>query len=74
MLFSAGMSRPESLVRSARILEGLAATKQDGGAPQDALSIRLLTIQVLQAWQAYCERVPFSTMPNWASLSPYLRC
>ncbi|CAL8462240.1 g1771 [Coccomyxa elongata] len=49
MLFSAGMSRPEVLVRSARILESLAATKQAGGAPQDALSIRLLTVQVLEA-------------------------
>lgn len=51
MLFSAGMSRPEVLVRSARILESLAATKQAGGAPQDAFSIRLLTIQVGYHWQ-----------------------
>lgn len=48
MLFSAGMSRTDSLVRSARILESLAASKQAGGAPQDALSIRLLTVQVGQ--------------------------
>ena len=33
-------------MRTARILEGLAASKHAGGAPQDALVLRLITIQV----------------------------
>ena len=45
-LFSAGVSRLESLARTARCLEGLAAAKQAGGVPQDALALRLLAIQV----------------------------
>ena len=44
--FSSGVSRLELLVRAARILEGLAASKHAGGAPQDALALRLITIQV----------------------------
>lgn len=51
MLFAAGVSRVESLMRSARILEGLAAQKQAGGAPQHALAMRLLIIQVLHKWE-----------------------
>ena len=44
--FLSGMSRLELLMRTARILEGLAASKHAGGAPQDALALRLITIQV----------------------------
>ena len=44
--FASGMSRLELLMRTARILEGLAASKHAGGAPQDALALRLITIQV----------------------------
>ena len=44
--FSSGVSRLELLVRTARVLEGLAASKHAGGAPQDALALRLVTIQV----------------------------
>lgn len=54
-LFSAGVSRLESLLRSARLLEGLAAGKQAGGAPQAALSLRLLAVQVLPP---SCQAVP----------------
>ena len=46
LTFSSGVSRLELLVRAARILEGLAASKHAGGAPQDALALRLITIQV----------------------------
>ncbi len=44
--FASGMGRLELLMRTARILEGLAASKHAGGAPQDALALRLITIQV----------------------------
>ena len=44
--FASGMSRLELLIRTARILEGLAASKHAGGVPQDALALRLITIQV----------------------------
>lgn len=43
--FAAGGSRLELLVRCARILEGLAASKHAGGAPHHALALRLLTLQ-----------------------------
>ena len=43
--FAAGGGRLELLVRCARILEGLAASKHAGGAPHDALALRLLTLQ-----------------------------
>ncbi len=44
--FSSGVSRLELLVLTARVLEGLAVSKHAGGAPQDALALRLVTIQV----------------------------
>lgn len=57
--FSSGVSRLELLVRTARVLEGLAVSKHAGGAPQDALALRLVTIQVCP-----------SSCGLWALLSP----
>ncbi len=64
--FAAGGGRFELLVRCARILEGLAASKHAGGAPHHALPLRLLTLQAC----LFTASSPLVSLPEAAILDP----
>lgn len=69
-VFAAGGGRLELLVRCARILEGLAASKHAGGAPHDALALRLLTLQACLPAASW----PVMSLSQTAVLDPLRPC
>lgn len=72
--FASGVSRLELLVRAARIVEGMAASKHAGGAPQDALALRLLTIQVRIHSQAQTIMGIGCLLPGVSCMRPFSNC